>query len=320
MLVVTLIEIGLITPPVGMNVFVLNSILPQVSLRANFSGVACFALADVIRIALFLPSLMQAKGIRPMTKPSLTWLLAGATVLAGHAASADDVTLRFSNWLPPTQPIITRMVEPWAADVKKATEGRVKVLILPALGAAPAHFDLVQNGIADIAFGVSSRSPERFKLTEACDQVSRGIIDGMFQNHITVIDFNMTQYLPQVFILPGGFSASSQFLVMNEAAWDRIAPEDQAAIEALSGEALVRRFSGEWQADNSAALARLEEAGVTVHRIEGAELDAMHERLAFVEAGWIEEASALGVDGAAAVTHFRAELEKVAEELGVPVN
>lgn len=345
-----------------------------------------------------------------MKKLSTTWLLAGATILAGHAASADNVTLRFSNWLPPTHPIITRMVEPWAADVEKATEGRVKVQILPALGAAPAHFDLAQNGVADIAFGVSSYSPERFKLTEiaeipftsenaqvlsiaywrtytsffldqnehegtkllglwvpgsyqlftndrvhdlaqldgikiripgtlvgkiadalgmvsissplteAYDQVSRGIIDGMFQNYITVIDFNMAQYMPQLFMLPGGFSASSQFLVMNEAAWERISPEDQAAIDALSGETLVSRFSTVWQEDNSAALARLEEAGVTVHKIEGAELEAMHERLGFIEAGWIEDASALGVDGAEAMSYFRAELENVAEELGVPIN
>jgi len=66
-LVVTLIEIGLITPPVGMNAFVLNSVLPQLSLRTIFSGIVYFVLADVVRIgliiafpmiALFLPSLM----------------------------------------------------------------------------------------------------------------------------------------------------------------------------------------------------------------------------------------------------------------------
>jgi len=66
-LAVTLIEIGLITPPLGMNVFVLNSALPQIPLRTIFRGVIYFVLADIVRIAfiilfpavaLFLPSLM----------------------------------------------------------------------------------------------------------------------------------------------------------------------------------------------------------------------------------------------------------------------
>lgn len=66
-LVVTLIEIGLITPPVGMNAFVLNSVMPQIGLRTIFGGVLYFVLADFVRIALiiaipaialFLPSLM----------------------------------------------------------------------------------------------------------------------------------------------------------------------------------------------------------------------------------------------------------------------
>lgn len=52
--VVTLIEIALITPPVGMNVYVLQGILPGVPLTRMFAGVAYFLAADVIRIALLL--------------------------------------------------------------------------------------------------------------------------------------------------------------------------------------------------------------------------------------------------------------------------
>jgi len=343
-----------------------------------------------------------------MTGPLKTLLISSVALFASQAAAlAQDVTLRFSNWLPPTHALITKMVEPWAKDVEAATEGRVKVQILPALGAPAAHYELVRNGVADLAFGVSSYSPERFKLTEfaevpftaenaqvlslaywhtytkymldknehegtkllglwvpgsyqlftnnkvedlddldgikiripgtlverlanalgmvsissplteAYDQVSRGIIDGMFQNYITVIDFNMTQHMPQLFTLPGGFSASSQFLVMNENTWNRISPEDQAAIEELSGEALVSRFSAVWQEDNSAALDKLKEAGVTVHPIEGDVLETMRSKLAFAEEEWVKEATALGVDAEAAITFFREEIDRVASELGV---
>ncbi|MEM9222010.1 MAG: TRAP transporter large permease subunit, partial [Pseudomonadota bacterium] len=57
-----------ITPPVGLNVFVLKSVMPDVPLSAIFRGVVPFILADVVRVALilaipslalWLPSLME---------------------------------------------------------------------------------------------------------------------------------------------------------------------------------------------------------------------------------------------------------------------
>ena len=53
-LVVVMTEISLITPPVGLNVFVLKTVLPDVSLGTVFRGVVPFILADVVRIALIL--------------------------------------------------------------------------------------------------------------------------------------------------------------------------------------------------------------------------------------------------------------------------
>ncbi len=66
-LVVTIVEIGLISPPVGMNLFVLSTLLPQVQTTTVFRGVLPFMAADVVRlailiafpaIALWLPSLV----------------------------------------------------------------------------------------------------------------------------------------------------------------------------------------------------------------------------------------------------------------------
>jgi C4-dicarboxylate transporter, DctM subunit len=67
-LIVVVVEIGLISPPVGMNLFVLNTLLPQVQTRTIFHGVLPFIGADVIRLALlvafpiislYLPSFMR---------------------------------------------------------------------------------------------------------------------------------------------------------------------------------------------------------------------------------------------------------------------
>ena len=52
--VVVATEISLITPPIGLNVFVLNSVLPEVSLRTIFKGVLPFWIADIFRLILLL--------------------------------------------------------------------------------------------------------------------------------------------------------------------------------------------------------------------------------------------------------------------------
>ena len=47
-------EISLITPPLGMNVFVLRSVLPDVPLATMFRGILWFWVADILRIALIV--------------------------------------------------------------------------------------------------------------------------------------------------------------------------------------------------------------------------------------------------------------------------
>ncbi|GAB0152622.1 TRAP transporter large permease [Marinobacterium sp. BA1] len=58
-LVVVVTEISLITPPVGMNVFVLRGVVPDVKLSTIFRGVVPFWLADILRLVLIasIPSL-----------------------------------------------------------------------------------------------------------------------------------------------------------------------------------------------------------------------------------------------------------------------
>jgi C4-dicarboxylate transporter DctM subunit len=66
-LVVVVTEISLITPPIGLNVFVLKGVVKDVSVSTIFRGVTPFWVADIIRLilltllpalSLFLPSLM----------------------------------------------------------------------------------------------------------------------------------------------------------------------------------------------------------------------------------------------------------------------
>ena len=53
-IVVVVIEISLITPPIGLNVFVMKLTLPDVPTTTIFRGVGIFIIADVLRLALLL--------------------------------------------------------------------------------------------------------------------------------------------------------------------------------------------------------------------------------------------------------------------------
>ncbi len=67
-LIVVVVEIGLISPPVGMNLFVLSTLLPEVPTRTVFKGVIPFVVVDCVRLAilvafpwlsLWLPQMMK---------------------------------------------------------------------------------------------------------------------------------------------------------------------------------------------------------------------------------------------------------------------
>jgi tripartite ATP-independent transporter DctM subunit len=53
-LIVTVVEIGLISPPVGMNLFVMKTLLPNVPTGTLFRGVMPFVVADLVRLALLI--------------------------------------------------------------------------------------------------------------------------------------------------------------------------------------------------------------------------------------------------------------------------
>ena len=61
-LVLIVVEVGLITPPVGLNLFVINSIARDAPMGATFKGVAPFVLSDLTRTAILaiFPSISLA--------------------------------------------------------------------------------------------------------------------------------------------------------------------------------------------------------------------------------------------------------------------
>lgn len=63
------VELGLITPPVGLNVFIINSLAPDVPMRKTFAGVMPFFLVELLRVTLLV--------LFPILSLGLPRLLAG---------------------------------------------------------------------------------------------------------------------------------------------------------------------------------------------------------------------------------------------------
>lgn len=83
------------------------------------------------------------------------------------SAWAQEVTLRYSNWLPPGFHLVDKLMKPWIEEVEKVTEGRVKVEMTPkVVGTVAGQYDVLSDGLADLSLWTPGYSPGRFPLAE----------------------------------------------------------------------------------------------------------------------------------------------------------
>jgi TRAP-type transport system periplasmic protein len=106
------------------------------------------------------------------------WIPAAAlAVLAfGAGPAAAQTKLLLSTFFPPQHPLVQRVLQPWAADVQKATQGAVVVEFSPSsLAPPPGQLDMVSKGIADVGVQFAGVVPNRLTsllITEVPGPVS----------------------------------------------------------------------------------------------------------------------------------------------------
>lgn len=78
------------------------------------------------------------------------------------------VELKLAHFWPSTHPIETELVQPWAEDINKATNGQVKVVSYPQETLAKANdiYDGVVNGVCDIGISCFAYTRGRFPVLE----------------------------------------------------------------------------------------------------------------------------------------------------------
>ena len=101
---------------------------------------------------------------RPMTRSLLAavtaWLLAAAPPVL-----AQTTTLTMSSWVSPQHHLTSVVLQGWANEVEKVTNGRVKLTMLPKHPSAPpGTFDAVRDGLVDVSYVTASYTPARHIL------------------------------------------------------------------------------------------------------------------------------------------------------------
>jgi TRAP-type C4-dicarboxylate transport system substrate-binding protein len=98
---------------------------------------------------------------------SLVVVLALLSIAPVPALAQDKpIELKFSSWVATVHGHHTGVMVPWAKAIEDKSGGRLKITIYPGsvLGKAADHYDMVKDGIADIAFTTPGYTPGRFPL------------------------------------------------------------------------------------------------------------------------------------------------------------
>ncbi len=145
-------------------------------------------------------------------------------------------------------------------------------------------------------------APESYEL------LAQGVADGVFFPKEAAVGFKLVPLLKHVTFVPGGLFCTSFTLIMNEAAWKKISPADQAAINKLTGEPLARIAGQAWDRADARGEKALRDANLPIVTADAKFIAEIKQRLSGLEQAWIEKAKAKGVDGVAVREAVRSEL------------
>jgi TRAP-type C4-dicarboxylate transport system substrate-binding protein len=95
-------------------------------------------------------------------------MLLGALLVIGLGtlpAGAQTTTLTMSSWVSPQHHLTAVVLQGWAKEAERVTNGRVKFQMLPKHPSAPpGTFDAVRDGLVDLSYVTASYTPARHVL------------------------------------------------------------------------------------------------------------------------------------------------------------
>jgi TRAP-type C4-dicarboxylate transport system substrate-binding protein len=159
--------------------------------------------------------------------------------------------------------------------------------------------------------------PIQSPVTKAYEILSGGVADGIQFPAESVTAFKVNEVLNQGLLVPGGLYTASMFLVMNQAKWDSLSKEDQAAITSVSGLALAKLAGKVWDAADDRAIEQMKAAGkITMVEPGETELTAITAAIDPYKEQVLKAITDKGVNGQEVYDALVAEIAKVKAESG----
>lgn len=156
--------------------------------------------------------------------------------------------------------------------------------------------------------------PVSGSLGELQEMLSRGIVDGTAISDELVIGFKVQDAVKAVTRIPGGLYSNSAFIIMNKEKWDKISPQDQAAITAISGEKLSAMMGQLWHTNDLAAREIMKsKLGDAYQEASPTFVSELKQAFAGEQDAWLKVAAKAGIDGQAVVDYYTAQLQSLSQ-------
>ncbi|WP_434289198.1 TRAP transporter substrate-binding protein [Celeribacter sp. SCSIO 80788] len=217
----------------------------------------------------------------------------------------------------------------WDAMLKDAGEyDQVKVLAVFTHGPGeiflkdtdPTAVDLMKGQKIRVGGGIVHEIatklgavPVEGPSSKAYELLSQGVADGILFPYESVSFFGLIPQLDIGVSVPGGLYNTSFYIVMNKAKYDSLTPEQQAAIDSVTGEHLSRMAGQMWDRVDAAGLAAME-GKIAVTPATEEQMTSWKADLQPIIDAKLAQVSETGVDGPAAYEMMLSEIAKLSAE------
>ena len=148
-------------------------------------------------------------------------------------------------------------------------------------------------------------APDSYEL------LSGGVMDGTLFPAESTESFKIDKIIKYATTFPGGLYNTSFVFMMNQGRYDKLAPDEKKAVDAISGEVAARIFGRAWDNVDRRATALMQVNQVQIVKADPKFIADVKARTAPLEQKWVQDAAARGLkDPAKVLAEFRAEIAK----------
>jgi TRAP-type C4-dicarboxylate transport system substrate-binding protein len=139
--------------------------------------------------------------------------------------------------------------------------------------------------------------------------LSRGVADGTLLPLESIKSFKINKLVPYTPIIPGGLYNVSFYLAINKKTFSSFSTADQKAVMNVSGIAFAKLAGKAWDEADRVGVATMKKAGNNIITASPEFVAEIKKATAHIEADWVKNANAKGVDGAAALKYYRDQIK-----------